>query len=356
MHAAAQIMRFTPIAVCLFAFLPALAEAASTPSLAWTRLPDIPDREGFAGSHAGVTGGALLVAGGANFPHKRPWEGGTKVWHDKAFLLEPGAVAWRTVERLPAAGGYGVSVTLDEGVLLIGGGDAHQNFSTVWLVRWDGRQLSYIAWPALPRPLALMAGARVGRTIYVAGGLERPEATRASHAAYRLDLDARDKGWQELPAWPGPERILSVGGAQGDAFYLFSGARLVADATGKITREWLRDAYRFTPAGGWQRLADLPRVAVAAPALAPLVQGKLLVLGGDDGAQLGVDPTAHRGFPRDMLAYDPDANTWSRTGEMPFSLVTTSLAIWRGQLVVPGGEARPGVRSTQVWAAPFSGR
>src|SRR5262245_23532811 len=34
----------------------------------WTQLPPLPDREGFAGAFAGVTGGALIVAGGANFP------------------------------------------------------------------------------------------------------------------------------------------------------------------------------------------------------------------------------------------------------------------------------------------------
>ena len=40
-----------------------------------------------------------------------------------------------------------------------------------------------------------------------------------------------------------------------------------------------------------------------------------------------------------------------RAGEMPFSLVTTSTAIWQDGIVVPGGEARPGVRSTAVWSA-----
>ena len=29
-----------------------------------------------------------MVAGGANFPDKRPWEGGAKVWHDSVFVLE----------------------------------------------------------------------------------------------------------------------------------------------------------------------------------------------------------------------------------------------------------------------------
>jgi N-acetylneuraminic acid mutarotase len=317
--------------------------------LDWKQLPPLPDREGFAGSFAGVANGALLVAGGANFPDKRPWEGGTKIWYDRVFVLEAGAGAWRDAGRLPQAGGYGVSLPIDDGIAWIGGGDAARNFADVWLARWNGREVAFARGPSLPRPLAMAAGARVGRTLFVAGGLDRPDATRAQPAFFSLDLDRVSAGWRELPAWPGPERFLATAGAQDGAFYLFSGARLFADAQGKPAREFLRDAYRYTPGAGWKRLADLPRVAVAAPTPAPVAGGKLLVIGGDDGAQAAVAQTAHRGFPRDVLAYDPESDTWSRAGEVPFSLVTTTLTTWRGEIVIPGGEARPGVRSTEVW-------
>jgi N-acetylneuraminic acid mutarotase len=322
-----------------------------TAPLVWHPLPTLPDREGFAGSYAGVAGGTLLVAGGANFPEKRPWEGGTKIWYERVFALEPGATAWREAGSLPHAGGYGASITLPEGLVLIGGGDAQRNFAEVWLARWDGKSVAFTAWPSLPRPLAMMASALVGRTIYVAGGLDRPDATRAQPAFFALEVDHPAAGWHELPSWPGAERMLATAGGAGDAFYLFSGARLVADGQGKTAREWLRDAYRYHPADGWKRLADLPRVAVAAPSPALLRDGRLLVIGGDDGAQVAVAPTAHTGFPRDGLAYDPVSNSWSRAGEIPFSLVTTTLTVWRDQVVIPGGEATPGVRSPRVWAA-----
>ncbi|MCX6952496.1 MAG: sodium:solute symporter, partial [Verrucomicrobia bacterium] len=162
---------------------------AMTKPLVWKQLPSIPDREGFAGSYAGVSRGALVVAGGANFPDKRPWEGGTKIWYDRVFVLEAGAAAWRDAGRLPAAGGYGVSVNVDDGVLLVGGGDAKRNFDEVWLARWDGKAVTFTAWPRLPKPLAMAAGALVGRVIYVAGGLDRPDATQAQNAFFALDLD-----------------------------------------------------------------------------------------------------------------------------------------------------------------------
>ncbi len=350
--------RFTAVVCLITLALTATVRAEPAPAminpLYWKELPSLPDREGFAGSYAGVSGGALLVAGGSNFPDKRPWEGGTKIWYDRVFVLEAPSTAWREAVRLPQAGGYGVSINTPDGFVLVGGGDASRNFDEVWLAAWATNTVTFTAWPRLPKPLAMAAGALVGRVIYVAGGLDRPDASQAQKVIFALELDRLSAGWRELAPWPGPERFLATAGAHDGAFFIFSGARLLADASGKTSREWLRDAYRYTPATGWKRIADLPRVAVAAPSPAPVVNDRLLVFGGDDGSQVALAPTAHQGFPRDTLAYRPSDDTWSNAGEVPFSLVTTTLTTWRGQIVVPGGEARPGVRSPRVWSAELN--
>ncbi len=69
--------------VCL-SFLTCLLSATESP-LAWQKLPDIPDQDGLAGLFSGVVSDGdarhLLVAGGANFPGKKPWEGGAKKYH-----------------------------------------------------------------------------------------------------------------------------------------------------------------------------------------------------------------------------------------------------------------------------------
>lgn len=335
----------------LFVLLSMLSASLAHAAFDWRSLPALPDREGFAGSYAGETGGALLVAGGANFPGKRPWEGGTKVWYDQVFALEPGARNWRLAGRLPQAGGYGVSASVSEGFVLAGGGDARHNFREVWLARWNGNEVVFEPLPALPLPLSQSAGALVGRTLYIAGGLNRPEDTQAQRALYALDFDRLESGWRRLDDCPGPERILATAGGAGGFFYLLGGARLVSDSSGKPQREWLRDAWRYASGTGWKRLAALPRSAVAAPSPAPFIEGRLLVLGGDDGTQAATAPTEHRGFPRGILAYDPVSDCWAPSGELPFSLVTTPAVLWQGSIVVPGGEARPGIRSPQVWAS-----
>ena len=62
------------------------------PVMKWEPLPSLPEPLGYAGSFSGVGRGALLVAGGANFPDRPPWEGGTKTWTDRVFLLAEPAV------------------------------------------------------------------------------------------------------------------------------------------------------------------------------------------------------------------------------------------------------------------------
>ncbi|MBI5775333.1 MAG: galactose oxidase [Verrucomicrobia bacterium] len=330
----------------LFSSLPAVAAA-----LQWSKLPPIPDREGFAWPFAGVSGGALLVAGGANFPDKRPWEGGTKVWYDKVFVLEKPTGQWRAVGKLRAPIGYGVSLQTRDGVLCVGGSDAARHFPDVFILEWSHGKLKQKPLAQLPQPAANACGAIVDGVAYLAGGIATPTATGALNSFYALDLRWRGDRWTALPTWPGPARMLATAGVNDGVFFLFGGAALKAGADGKPERVWLRDAYRFKPDEGWKRIADLPRVAVAAPSPAPVVNGRLLILGGDDGAQVSTPPTEHKGFPRTVLAYDPQADKWETLGEVPFSLVTTPAVGWNGRIVIPGGEARPGVRSTEVWSA-----
>jgi SSS family transporter len=167
-----------------------------------------------------------------------------------------------------------------------------------------------------------------------------------------LDLAVPEPRWQELEPWPGPGRILATAGVQAGAFYLFGGADIEVDASGKPVRRYLFDGYRFMPGKGWQTIAALPHPVVAAPSPAPAVgQSHLLLLSGDDGTKLGFSPPAeHPGFPPTILAYHTITDTWVELGRTPAPHVTTATARWQGRWVIPSGEVRPGVRSPEVWS------
>ncbi len=326
--------------------------AAECGPLQWARIASIPDAEGFAGPFAGVAQGKLLVAGGANFPEARPWQSGTKVWYDRVYVLDRPDGRWQAVGRLPRRLAYGVSISTEQGVVCLGGADAAQHFADCFVLRLSAGKTSVTQLPDLPRPCAYACGAAVGDTLFVAGGLQRPDDTQAMHTFWKLDLGASDPNWTAMPPWPGPERMLATAGVLSGDFYLFGGTSLYADAEGKAARRMLTDAYRFRPGEGWKRIADLPRPSVAAPSPAPAIgRSCLLVLGGDDGSQLGNPQESHRGFPRGIQAYNASRNRWEQGASVPFSLVTTTAVDWNDAVVVPGGEAKPGVRSTDVWSA-----
>jgi N-acetylneuraminate epimerase len=332
--------------------LMSIAAFADQESLAWKQLPSLPNPLGVAGPFAGVSGGALIVGGGANFPDKMPWEGGKKVWHDRVWLLEKPAGPWREAGKLPRPLGYGICVTSRDSVVCAGGSDATGHYSDAFRLSWKDGMLLTKPLPSLPIPLAGACGALAKDILYIACGSEQPGEQSAINRAFALDLAAQNPSWRELPKLPGKPRLLAIGAAHNDTFYVFGGAALEPNDTGKITRVYLREAWSYHEGDGWQRLGDLPKPCVAAPSPAPFISGHFLLLAGDDGSRTGFQPIdKHPGFPKNILAYDPALNSWSTdAGEVPAPRVTVPCVEWYRMFVIPSGEMRPGVRSPEVWA------
>jgi len=366
--------------------------------LRWAELPPLPppgqrDQPGLAGAFVGIHNGALIVAGGANFPDAPPWKGGKKVWWDDVFVLErlpDGSRRWRTDERykLPRPLAYGASISTSRGVLCIGGCDATRCYRDVFLLKWDpkGKKVSTEPLPPLPCPLAFMGAARVAETVFVVGGQETMKGGAATRRFFALEFSPGDPGaaprWRELPAWPGPPRILPVVAAQNDGqadcLYVFSGRNVAPDKPTEI----LSDAFRYNPkTGRWQALSPIapdggkPRCVMAATAVASGAH-HILVFGGADGRRfrtledleraIAPNPSraaeltrqkigifeSHPGFSRDILAYHTITDTWTLAGRLPAgSQVTTTAVRWGREIVIPSGEIRPGVRTRKVWSA-----
>lgn len=318
--------------------------------LEWSTLPPLSDPNGFASPFAGVSGDALLVAGGANFPEGKPWEGGKKVWHVTVYVLDSPDGSWRVAGRLPRPLAYGVSVTVNGGVLCIGGDDGGQTYSDTFLMRWDGATLTFTDYPPLPTPLTNAAGAVLGGKIYVLGGIDSPTATVALHQFLMLDLARLDAGWTTLDPWPGSGRMLPVVATLSGSLYLCSGANLAAGPDGKPARAYLKDAYRYTPGSGWSPIASMPRPAVAAPSPSPAFgPSNFLILGGDDGSLAGRPASPdHPGFPRTILNYQTVTGEWTEIPGLAESRVTVPTVEWRGRIALPNGEVRPGIRTPAV--------
>ncbi len=371
----------------------------------WGKLSAMPDAHGFAGVYAGVVsdgsnGDTLLVAGGANFPGKAPWDGGAKEYHRSVFALPLGTGGeWRELDQpWPEPVGYGMSVSLRGGSsLFLGGqrleGEGEQALASVRVVGLRDGKLSIEDGPTLPEGRSEGVAEVVGDlVIVVAGVTDSAEGKNFKVLQTVVALDTskpRDEWkWETLP-WPESSpgvaargRMHPTAGVRDGIFYLFGGRdfpdpAVRDDQTDEriFGADYLRDAYAFDVAKRqWRRLADLPHGLSAAPSTAvPTGATHLAVLGGVPVSflkeQLAARPDTngqgpeHPGFPAEIHVYDTMTNTWAQTGMMPkkveadhaanpagstWAPVTTRAVLWNGAVIIPTGEVKPGIRSPQV--------
>lgn len=334
-------------------------------------LLQIPDNDGFAGSLAGVSNGALLVAGGSNFPNGgRPWNGGIKKWYNHVLVLEKPDGKWLEAGKLPRFLGYAVSLTWKNAVVCVGGSNEEGHFAESFLMRWKDRHVMFENLPDFPSTIANACGAMVGDILYVAGGLEKPSATKALSTFYALDLSAEPakRSWKMLPSWSGEARMLSVAASYKGKFYLFSGTNLIENTKDKsVQRVYLKDAHCFDPkTNQWTQLPDLPHATVAAPSPAFVVKNQIVIVGGDSGKNAAgtlILKEKHPGFNTEIMGYNTRTNQWemvqhfqadirpnaeTNPNESTYLPVTTPLVAWQGGYVMPGGEVRPGTRTPRV--------
>jgi cyclically-permuted mutarotase family protein len=332
-----------------------------------------------AGAFAGVSNGALLIAGGANFPNGYPWQGGTKAWQPTVYILaEVGKrLQWQPVGTLEKPLAYGASVVWNNQLIGLGGNDATQRHASVFTLTWDAaaKQLSTGALPALPLALANQAAAVLGDMLYVFGG-ESDHGTEKS--LYALNLKAPATGWQKRADLPGPARAFTALVAQGGALYVLGGRETVSGTTTVF-----RDAYTYQPAqNSWAALPDLP-TPLAAHSAAANGAHSLLIFGGDDGVRLGqiealnrqlaALPAAadkstltqqrndlqaiHPGFRREVWEFWTDSRTWAVADKLPFPTpVTTPVVRWGQQWILPSGEVSPGIRTPTIWQVAVAKR
>lgn len=334
---------------------------ARASSYQWRALPDLP--RAISGQMVGTSRGALVVAGGTNFPTPL-FDGGTKVWYGDVYVLDEDGSRWRTEAPLSRPLAYAGVASIDDRIVIAGGSDASRHYADAFSLEWTGGEIRRSPLPPLPAPTANAGAAIVDRTFYLVGGSRAPDSIEALSDVWALDLQSPDGGWRRLPPVPGGQRILPVVVAQAGRVVVASGASLSAGPDGRPARRYLTDAYAWTPAaststragpspahaGSWRRLADVPRAVVAAPATTLGAVG-VVVFGGDDGSlaeRTAELRDAHPGFSRDVLAYDTTTDTWTSLGTLPTAPVTTNAVRLGDAVVIAGGELRPGFRTAAV--------
>ncbi len=301
------------------------------------------ENPGLAGAFSGIVDNHLIVMGGANFPDKKPWEGGVKQWWRTLYSLSlEGAEEsdWQIEEDFllfPVA--YGVSIQLPEGVLCIGGNDANQCYDKVWMVkRENSRWKIDTDWPSLPEPLSCSCGVLLDQKIYILGGQTSMENQTATSHFFVLDLSRKEEGWKALPSWPGDPKGYAVCVAQNHSLYLFSGR----DYDGKGVLKVHTDGYVYHPTENrWDKINQT--FPVMAGVAMPYENDKILFMGGVEE----VLPTTedHPGFSKRIRCFDVQDQSLEILSTSPFPIpVTTNLVVNHDTIYITSGEVKPGIR------------
>lgn len=343
---------------------------------------------GFAGPISGVSNQAYLFAGGANFPDRMPWQGGSKAYSDRIFVFQRSAGKLIEKEeqlvRLPESIAYCGSVSTDYGIVYAGGENEQGLSKKAFILSWNesAQQVELDALPSLPLALSGVALTRIGEVIYVLGG---DGAEESSAAVFSMDLSRPERSWERLPDMPRPAAYLVAVAQDSPAGYQLFAVGGRAKTVSGIS-ELYADTFAFNlQTKRWsalQAISDgIRQITLSAGTALALGQASIVLFGGDDGAVFhriesylnqiasATDApekadmteaknqlvTKHPGFYNGILHYDTFANRWTKISEFPYPVpVCTGASLWNHEVLIPSGETRPGKRSPDIICGSLS--
>ena len=357
--------RISALCVVLVLFLSAAgARATECKKESSFKIP-VETGRGFAAAFVGASSDAIILAGGSDFPDAFPWEGGKKMYSDAIWLIRKSAAGYECAKVedavLPRALAGGVSASLNGSLYCFGGSDGVTPSVDVLRLNAAGKTVKVDVVSQLPEDFVPAAAAANGGKIYVHG------AVGTANALYVYNPSSNS--WTSLPACP--SRVISEGACfipkhngREEAIFLIGGRGTDEEGLHIASNVW-----EYLPTHNtWNRKADFvsdgqPVNLMYSSAVA-YGSGHILVFGGDDGVEFikrmelekaqATDELreaflSHQGFSSEIFAYHPITDTWITvdTAESPLPAVTAAVN-FGGDIVIPSGEARPGVRTDEV--------
>lgn len=333
---------------------------------------------GFAGAIFGKLGDALIVAGGANFPDKKPWEGGTKNYTNEIHVLErkAGRFVWNKLNtaRLTEPVAYSGSAQMDDCIVYAGGENSNGITDRAFMLKLNKANTSITVQelPQLPVALTNVALASIGKVVYAVGG---DMASSSSNALYSLHLTREKLQWKQLPSLP-IALANAAAVAQNGCLYVIGGRTKTASGISELHNT----VFSYDPQKqAWKNCSLISdgknEMNFSAGSAVPINDSLILLTGGDNGkvfheietylhriANASTDEermkltveknkltTDHTGFYKGMLLYNIVADNWRKIGELPFPAHVTAKAIVEGNdIFLSTGEIKPGVRTPDI--------
>ena len=377
-----------PLAIYILLMLnnmPAVAQSKKVISIEWKTIAELPpfrDQSksiGVAGPVVGIINNKLIVAGGANFPDKMPWQGGKKIYYNNIsiFNKEKEQVFQEKIQNsLTSNIAYAANCITPLGLVYAGGENELGLSDKVYLLQWDeaSNNLRQTKLPDLPVETTNGSLVCIDNTIYFLGG---ETLTNTTNQFYSLNLIKINQGWMTLPVLPKPLSNMVV-----VAQYL-NGQKQIYLMGGRAKQkngisDFSSDVYSFDiHLKIWDKKKSLP-YPLSAGTGAVFSEKYILLFGGDQGERFNkVEQTisninlekeqfkkenlisiknklleSHPGFSNEILLYNTQKNIWLSNGFIPFNTsVTTNLVQWGDEIIIPSGEIKAGVRTPRIISA-----
>ena len=319
--------------------------------------------KGVSAAFSGVIDGTIYLAGGCNFPED-PMAAGAQKKYYKAIYAAPiqdnKQLTWKKIGELPVEAAYGVSITYQNKLILIGGNNDDQSFANVICIQPSGDTVSIDTLPSLPGALDNMAGCLVSNHIYILGGNCNGVA---SNSVWALDMNAADKGWQEMPAMPGTARVQPIAAAiDNEHLGVWGGFAPKSDnQPATLATEGLSydiNTKQWTPLPApTDNSGEI--IFTGGSAAVNIPDTGIIVVG---GVNKDIFLSALNNLPEGYLTHEPEwyqfnsqvllyqQGKWkSLVQDKEIARAGCNLAYWKDAVYVMGGEMKPRIRTPRIY-------
>ena len=377
-----------PLSLCIMLVnTNALSQNTAINSIEWEKIATLPGAVGspsigFAGAINAVHGESMIVAGGANFPDKMPWDGGKKHYSDEIRVLQKknGEYVWneKLTAKLPEPTGYCGNTSTPYGVVYAGGENNQGLSYKAYLIKFNSlkTQVKVERLPDLPLALTNLALTYLDNIVYAVGG---DEAKSTSSCFFSLDLAGKNSQWKNLPDLPmalANSVALVQKSTEGKKIYVVGGRTKTFSGISDLHNTLFIYNPRTQSWSSGAPISDGTNTTnFSAGTGVVIADNGLLIMGGDNGevfhqietylsliaqsktaeekaeltAKKNLLSTTHKGFYKGILSYNTLNNTWFKIGELPFpARVTTTATKWGDDIILSNGEVKPGVRTPDI--------
>jgi N-acetylneuraminic acid mutarotase len=279
-------------------------------SFAWSKVASQPFRN--SEGQSAVVGGKLYSFGGFD---------STKACctpTDRAYVYTPGTNQWTVIAPLPFIAGNGqtgggvthAGIATDGTNIFLAGGYIAQSpgsgqvFGTKQVWRYNVAANSYTRLPDFPIERS------AGQLAYLNGNLHYISGTNLARTQdvpehYVLSLSNLAAGWQPRAALPNPRHHAATAVINGRIYYI--GGQKGHD--GALVAQ--SDVHVYDPgSNSWTPAASLPQPRNHAMSSTVVFRGRIVVMGGQ---------SAHGTSHSSVYAYNPATNSWATLNSLPVS-------------------------------------